>query len=154
MSCGWRSAKVTNGLLTSFNLNGARQSAAEVAIRNFQAHFLSILAGTEEDFPLALWDCLLPQAKITLNLLRQANANPRISASAYLCGLFNYNRMPLALMGCNVQVHKKLDNSGISIQSTDRISLHQQNTIKLTTVTSKGHVGNSCAIQCTSSAIV
>ena len=36
-----------------------RRNAAEVAIRNFKAHFLSILAGTADDFPLALWDRLL-----------------------------------------------------------------------------------------------
>ena len=28
-----------------------RRNAAEVAIRNFKAHFLSVLAGTAEDFP-------------------------------------------------------------------------------------------------------
>ena len=83
-----------------------RRNAAEVAIRNFKAHFLSILAGTAEDFPLALWDRLLPQAEITLNLLRQSNANPKLSAYAYMCGPFDYNRMPLAPMGCKVQIHK------------------------------------------------
>jgi hypothetical protein len=36
-----------------------RRNAAEVAIRNFKAHFLSILAGVAEDFPMQLWDKLL-----------------------------------------------------------------------------------------------
>ena len=89
-----------------------RRNAAEVAIRNFKAHFLSILAGTADDFLLALWDRLLPQAEITLNLLRQANANPKMSAYAYMCGPFDYNRMPLAPMGCKAQIHKKLANRG------------------------------------------
>ena len=89
-----------------------RQNAAEVAIQNFKAHFLSILARTAEDFPLSLWDRLLPQAEITINLLRQANANPTKSAYAYLCGPFDYNKMPLAPMGCRVQVHEKNDNRG------------------------------------------
>ena len=31
-----------------------RRNAAEVAIRNFKAHFLSVLAGTANDFPLSL----------------------------------------------------------------------------------------------------
>jgi hypothetical protein len=57
-----------------------RRNAAEVAIRNFKAHFLGILAGTAEDFPLQLWDKLLPQAEITVNLLRQSNATPTIQA--------------------------------------------------------------------------
>ena len=29
-----------------------RRNAAEVAIRNFKAHFLSILAGVSDDFPM------------------------------------------------------------------------------------------------------
>eukprot|EP00956_Cyclotella_meneghiniana_P014655 scaffold22070_cov44-Cyclotella_meneghiniana.AAC.1 len=80
-----------------------RRNAAEVAIRNFKAHFLSILAGTADDFPLQLWDKLLPQAEITVNLLRQSNATPNISAYAHMNGPFDYNKMPLAPLGCNVQ---------------------------------------------------
>ena len=76
-----------------------RRNAAEVAICNFKCHFLSILAGVADNFPLQLWDKLLPQTKITLNLLRQSNATPTISAYAHLCG-------PL---GCNVQIHEKTD---------------------------------------------
>eukprot|EP00804_Cyclotella_cryptica_P028234 CCRYP_014586-RA/>CCRYP_014586-RA protein AED:0.41 eAED:0.41 QI:0/0/0/1/0/0.5/2/0/241 len=73
-----------------------RRNAAEVAIRNFKAHFLSILAGTADDFPLRFWDKLLPQAEITINLLRQSNATPTVSAYAHLNGPFDYNKMPLA----------------------------------------------------------
>jgi hypothetical protein len=80
--------------------------------RNFKAHFLSILAGTADDFPLQLWDKLLPQAEITVNLLRQSNATPTISAYAHMNGPFDYNKMPLAPLGCNVQVHEKSDKRG------------------------------------------
>ena len=39
-----------------------RRNAAEVAIRNFKAHFLSVLAGVADDFPLYLWiDCYRKQ---------------------------------------------------------------------------------------------
>jgi hypothetical protein len=89
-----------------------RRNAAEVAIRNFKAHFLSILAGTAEDFPLQLWDKLLPQVEITVNLLQQSNATPTISAYAHMNGPFDYNKMPLAPLGCNVQVHEKSDKRG------------------------------------------
>ena len=89
-----------------------RRNAAEVAIRNFKAHFLSVLAGVAEDFPLQLWDRLLPQTEITINLLRQSNATPSVSAYAHLCGPFDYNKMPLAPMGCQVQVHEKSDKRG------------------------------------------
>eukprot|EP00804_Cyclotella_cryptica_P003418 CCRYP_018558-RA/>CCRYP_018558-RA protein AED:0.36 eAED:0.21 QI:0/0/0/1/1/0.83/6/0/1396 len=89
-----------------------RRNAAEVAIRNFKSHFLSILAGVDTTFPPSLWDRLLPQTEITLNLLRQSNATPTVSAYAHLCGPFNYNKMPLAPMGCAVQVHEKADKRG------------------------------------------
>eukprot|EP00804_Cyclotella_cryptica_P026381 CCRYP_007674-RA/>CCRYP_007674-RA protein AED:0.46 eAED:0.59 QI:0/0/0/1/0/0/2/0/127 len=61
---------------------------------------------------MRLWDRLLPQAEITINLLRQSNATPLISAYAHLNGPFDYNKMPLAPMGCNVQVHEKSDARG------------------------------------------
>ncbi len=46
-----------------------QQNAVEVAIRNFKSHFLSVLAGVADDFPQNLWDRLLPQTEITLNLI-------------------------------------------------------------------------------------
>ncbi len=84
-----------------------RCNAAEVAIRNFKSHFLSVLAGVADNFPSSLWDRLLPQTEITLNLLRQSNALPNTLAYAHLSGPFDCNKMPLAPMGCEVQVHKK-----------------------------------------------
>jgi hypothetical protein len=89
-----------------------RRNAAEVAIRNFKAHFLSVLAGVSDSFPTNLWDRLLPQTQVTLNLLRQSNATPTVSAYAHLCGPFDYNRLPLAPMGCEVQIHEKTDKRG------------------------------------------
>ncbi len=55
------------------------QNRAERAICTFKDHFLAILAGVDSANPPNLWDLLLPQAKLTLNLLRQAMLNPRIS---------------------------------------------------------------------------
>ncbi|KAL7481421.1 LOW QUALITY PROTEIN: hypothetical protein ACHAW6_007144 [Cyclotella cf. meneghiniana] len=65
-------------------------NAAKVAIHNFKEHSLSVLAGTADSFPPSLWDCLLPQTKIMLNLLCQPNATPTISAFAHLSSLFDY----------------------------------------------------------------
>ena len=89
-----------------------RRNAAEVAIQNSKAHFLSVLAGTAISFPPNLWDRLLPQSKVTINLLRQSNATPNVSAYAHLSGPFDYNKMPLAPMGCEPQVHEKTDKRG------------------------------------------
>ena len=84
-----------------------RRNIAERAIQTFKGHFISVLAGVADSFPINQWDELLPQSVLTLNLLRQANVAPNISAWAYHHGSFDYNRMPLAPMGCEVQFHIK-----------------------------------------------
>ena len=76
-------------------------------ICHFKDHFLSILAGVDTTFPLSLWDLLLPQAKLTINLLHQATANPKILAWEYLNEPFNFNKTPLAPVGCRVLIHAK-----------------------------------------------
>ncbi len=84
-----------------------RRNRAERAIRTFKSHFLSILAGVDKAFPLYLWDLLLPQVELTLNLLRQATLNPQISAWEYFQGPFDFNKMPLGPVGCRVLIHAK-----------------------------------------------
>ena len=56
-------------------------------------------------FPLTEWDRLIPQANITLNLLRTARTNPSLSAYAYIQGNFNFSATPLAPPGTKVIVH-------------------------------------------------
>jgi hypothetical protein len=46
-----------------------RCNTAKVAIHNFKVHFLSLLAGAANNFPSNFWDWLLPQSKITINLI-------------------------------------------------------------------------------------
>ena len=41
-------------------------------IQMFKNHFLSVLATCDAEFPIVEWDCLLPQAEMTLNMLRPA----------------------------------------------------------------------------------
>jgi hypothetical protein len=97
------------------------QNVAEVAICNFKSHFLSVLAGVADDFPQNLWDHLLPQAEITLSLIWQSNAMLIVSAYALLSRPFDYNKMPLAPMGCEAQIHKKTNKQGTwAYQSVDR----------------------------------
>jgi hypothetical protein len=77
-----------------------------------QSHFLSVLAVVSDNFPPSLWDQLLPQTKITINLIQKSNATPNVSAYAHLSGPFDYNKMPLAPMECNAQVHEKTNKQG------------------------------------------
>ena len=69
-----------------------RRNAAERAIQTFKGHFISVLAGVADGFPINQWDELLPQTILTLNLLRQSNVAPNISAYAYHHGSFDYMR--------------------------------------------------------------
>ena len=64
-----------------------RRNAAERAIRTWKNHFIAGLASTDKKFPIHLWDCLIPQAVTTLNLLRQSRINPRLSSDAQLNGI-------------------------------------------------------------------
>eukprot|EP00804_Cyclotella_cryptica_P028277 CCRYP_014613-RB/>CCRYP_014613-RB protein AED:0.36 eAED:0.36 QI:0/0/0/1/0/0/2/0/471 len=86
-----------------------RRNIAEKGMQRFKGHFKAVLAGVSDDFPIREWDELIPQTVLTLNLLRQANVAPNISAYAYHHGSFDYNRMPLAPMGCADQFHIKPD---------------------------------------------
>ncbi|KAL7531241.1 hypothetical protein ACHAWF_011470, partial [Thalassiosira exigua] len=87
--------------------NMHRRNAAERAIRTFKAHFLSILSGVAPDFPRYLWDLLVPQAEMTLNFLRNASANKRMSAWEYFAGPFDYDATPLGPLGSRVIAHHK-----------------------------------------------
>ena len=84
-----------------------RQNIAEKAIQTFKGHFIAVLAGVSDNFPIHQWDNLLPLTILTLNLLRQANIAPHISTYLYRHSSFDYNCMPLAPMGCAVQFHVK-----------------------------------------------
>ncbi|KAL7476379.1 hypothetical protein ACHAW6_002249 [Cyclotella cf. meneghiniana] len=123
------------------------RNAAKVAIRNFKSHFLSILTGVVDDFPCKLWDNLLPQTKITLNLFCQSNTTPMISAYAHLNGSFNYNKMPLAPMGCHAHVHEKPTHvgPGHSIPLTDGTSIPPLTTTGCTTAISSPPTANASA---------
>ena len=93
---------------TAFQLvppHSHRRNLAERAIQTWKGHFKAGLASTDPNFPLSEWDRLIPQANITLNLLRTARTNPALSAYAYIYGNFNFAATPLAPPGTKVIVH-------------------------------------------------
>jgi hypothetical protein len=61
----------------------------------------------DSSFPPYLWDLLLPQAELTLNLLWQSALNPQISAWEIFQGPFDFNKSPLGPVGCRVLIHAK-----------------------------------------------
>ena len=84
-----------------------RRNASECAVRTFKNHFIAGLASTDPNFPLSNWCRILPQAELTLNLLRASRLNPKLSAYAQLEGTFDFTCTPLAPPGTPVIIHEK-----------------------------------------------
>ena len=87
-----------------------RVNASERAIQTFKNHFISGLCTAHPQFPLQLWCEILPQSEITLNLLRRAQCNNKLSAYAVLEGKFNFDKMPLAPPGTKALVFDNKKN--------------------------------------------
>ena len=85
-----------------------RRNAAERAIRTFKNHFISTLISTvDKDFPLQLWDSILPQTELSLNLLRGSRIDSHISAWAQLHGTYDFSAHPIAPLGMRIVLHEK-----------------------------------------------
>jgi hypothetical protein len=62
------------------------------------------LCSVDPNFPLHLWDQLLPQALLTLNLLLGSHINPRLSVHAQIHRPFDFNKTPIGPSGMRVAV--------------------------------------------------
>ena len=87
--------------------NVHRRNASERSIRKFKAHFIAILAGISVSFPNFLWDQLLPQTKLTLNLLRQSTIVPEMSTREHFHGALKFVATPLEPISCPLTIHNK-----------------------------------------------
>ena len=85
-------------------------NAAERVIQTYKDHLIAGLSICDPNFPLHLWDRLIPHDTLTLNLLQLSRLNPRLSAEAQLNGAFDFNRKPLAPPGTRVVVHETPNN--------------------------------------------
>jgi hypothetical protein len=89
-----------------------RVNAAKRAIQTFKDAFIAALATTDSKFPLQLWDRLTPQVRDTLNLMQASRINPNILAYKALNGPYDWNKYPLAPLGCKAVIYKDGDNRG------------------------------------------
>jgi hypothetical protein len=84
-----------------------RQNSAERAIRSFKDHLIAGLCSTDKSFPMHLWDILLPQAVITLNMFRTTSRlNTKLSAATHIYGQYDFNRAPMASPGTRIIAHE------------------------------------------------
>jgi hypothetical protein len=83
-----------------------RRNSAERAIRSFKNHLIAGLCSTEKSFPMHVWDRLLPQAVIILNMLRTSIINHKLSAATHIYGQYDFNRAPMAPPGTIIIAHE------------------------------------------------
>ena len=89
-----------------------RVNAAERAIQTFKDAFIAALATTDVDFPIQLWDRLTPQVQTCLNLMRKSRLDPLKSAYETMYGPYDWNRYPLAPLGCKAVIYEDGDTRG------------------------------------------
>ena len=87
-----------------------QKNSAERAIQTFKYHLISGITSYNPDLPLHLWDRLLSQSTLTLNLLRPSRINPRLSAEAQINGAFDLNITPLAPPGKKALIYESAAN--------------------------------------------
>jgi hypothetical protein len=83
-----------------------RRNSAERAIRSFKDHLIAGLCSTDKSFPMHLWDRLLSQAVMTLNMLRTSRLNPNLSAATHIFGQYDFNRAPMEPPGTRIIAHE------------------------------------------------
>jgi hypothetical protein len=86
-----------------------RVNAAERPIQTFKDHFISALATTDSEFSLQLLDKLTSQIENTLNLMRASCIDPSMLAYKAIRGPHDWNRFPLAPLGCKAIIYKSPD---------------------------------------------
>jgi hypothetical protein len=83
-----------------------RRNSAERAIRSFKDHLIAGLCSTDKSFPMHIWDRVLPQAFITLNMLRTSRINPKLSGATHMFGQYDFNRAPMAPPRTRIIAHE------------------------------------------------
>ena len=78
---------------------------AERVIQTFKNHFIAGLYGVDDRFPGNQWDRLIPQTIRTLNMLHLSRINPKLLAYMQIWGAFDFNKTPLAPIGCKAIIH-------------------------------------------------
>jgi hypothetical protein len=86
-----------------------RTNIAERAIRTFKNHLISTIFTADPEFPLDLLDLLVPQAEVTINLLRASAVTPCISAYH---GIYDYSANPFAPLGTKVLIFERASQRG------------------------------------------
>ena len=136
MSAEFKDAVRMNGMEYELVPKGQHQrNIAEKAIQTWKAHAISVFSGMDSKCPLYLWDLILPQIDWQINMLRQSNVTPKVSADAHLHGQHVFNRHPMAPLG--IEIHSYIPPKPGKRRATRVITLARRgNTIGITFLSS------------------
>ena len=81
-----------------------RRNIAEKAIQSWKAHTIGVLSGVSPKCHLSLWDKLLSQIDMQINLLRFSNVAPKVCVCPVLNGAHDFNRHSLARLRIEMQM--------------------------------------------------
>ena len=86
-----------------------RRNIAEKAIQTWKSHAIGVLSGLPASFLLFMWDELLPQLDMQINLLRFSNIMPKVCAWTILAGAHDFNHHPIAPLGIEMQMPEQVE---------------------------------------------
>ena len=86
-----------------------RRNISERALQTWKSHTIGTLSGITDNFHLGLWDELLPQLDMQVNLLQLSNVNQKVSSWTVLNGTHYFNRHPLAPLSVEIQILENPD---------------------------------------------
>jgi hypothetical protein len=69
-------------------------------------HLVVELCSTDKEFPSQFWEKLIPQALLTLNMMRTSKINPTTSSETQLKGFYSFNGAPLVLPSTRIYAQK------------------------------------------------
>lgn len=81
-----------------------RGNRSEKEVGSVKNHLISMINTAHPEYPLRGWAHLIPQAEITLNLLRQSGISYYMSAYQQLHGAYDFVKQPMAPSGTKVIV--------------------------------------------------
>jgi hypothetical protein len=90
--------------------NNKRTNKAERCIQTAKNHLIATWSGSDPDFPLKLWTYTLPQAEMTLNMLRSSGCSDTISAYQQLHGVYDYSKNPIGAIGTAIVAYNDCDS--------------------------------------------
>ena len=85
------------------------RSLAERSLQTWKSHTIGALSGVANNSPLGLWDELLPQLDMQVNLLQFLNINPKVCSWTVLNGSHDFNWHPLAPLDVEIQLLENPD---------------------------------------------